>query len=120
MDTIRAMKIACGTSTPLAENPAACLAAFLAAGEREGMKSLMLLTGEELSCFAYRLAQLVGNSLSGKGRGILPIFPQSSYPPEMLRRGCLAVMVGMDGHFDRTRRTCHIYRCIYDTFHATA
>jgi glucose-6-phosphate isomerase len=43
MESIHAMKNACGPSMPLAENPAVRLAAFLAAGEREGMKRLMLL-----------------------------------------------------------------------------
>lgn len=100
METILAMKNACGPTTPLAHNPAACLAAFLAAGEREEMKRLMLLTGDELSYFAYRIAQLVSSSTSINGRGLLPIFPQSSYPLQTLPNGCLVVSVAMKG---RTR-----------------
>lgn len=97
VETILAMKNACGPTAPLADNPAASLAAFLAAGEREGMKRLMLLTGDELSYFAYRIAHLVSNSTSGNGRGLVPIFPQSSYALQALQSGCLVVSVTMKG-----------------------
>lgn len=97
-ETILAMKNACGPSTPLAYNPAASLAAFLVAGMREGIRRLVLLTGDELSYFAYRIADLVSNSTIGNGRGLLPIFPQSSYAPQTLQKGSLAVSMTMDGH----------------------
>lgn len=97
IDSIRDMKNACGPSTPLAENPAACLAAFLAAGEREGMKRLMILTGDEISYFAYRIAHLVGSSTGGNGRGLVSIFPQPSYAAQTLQRGCLVASVTMNG-----------------------
>jgi transaldolase/glucose-6-phosphate isomerase len=97
MESIHAMKNACGPSMPLAENPAVCLAAFLAAGEREGMKRLMLLTGGEISYFAYRIAQLVGSSTAGHGRGLVPIFSQPSFAPKTLQSGCLVTSVTMQG-----------------------
>jgi transaldolase/glucose-6-phosphate isomerase len=97
MESIQAIKKTCGPSVPLAENPAASLAAFLAAGERKGMKRLMLLTGAEVSYFGYRIAQLVGNSTGGNGRGLVPIFSQPSYALKTLQSGCLVVSVTMKG-----------------------
>ena len=61
------------------------------------MKRLMLLTGDEISYFAYRIAQLVGCSTSHNGRGLVPIFPQSSHALQTLQRGCLTINVTMKG-----------------------
>ena len=97
LETILARKNACGPSTPLADNPAAALAAFLAAGMREGIKRLVLLTGDEFSYFAYRIAHLVSSSTTGNGHGLLPIFPQPSYAPPTLQKGSLVVSVTMKG-----------------------
>jgi transaldolase / glucose-6-phosphate isomerase len=97
LETILAMKKACSPSTPLADNPAATLAAFLAAGMREGFQKLVLLTGDELGYFAYRIAHLVSGSTTGNGYGLLAIFPQPSYAPQTLQKGSLVVSVTMKG-----------------------
>jgi transaldolase/glucose-6-phosphate isomerase len=97
LETIGAMKDACGPLVRMEENPAVVLASFLAAGEREGLNRLILLTGEELSYFAYRIAQLVGTSTSRNGRGLVPIFTQSSYALDILERKCLVVILTLRG-----------------------
>ncbi|MEQ1352948.1 MAG: hypothetical protein ABLT11_02955 [Candidatus Acidiferrum sp.] len=110
LETILAMKNACGPSTPLAYNPAASLAAFLAAGMREGIKKVVLLTGDELSYFAYRIAHLVSGSTTGNGHGLLPIFPQTSYAPQTLQNGSLVISVTMEGQtqvpLQQTQQLC--------------
>jgi transaldolase / glucose-6-phosphate isomerase len=95
LEAILAMKNACGPSTPLADNPAAALAAFLAVGMHKGIQRLVLLTGDELTYFAYRIAHLVSNSTTGKQYELLPIFPQPSYAPQTLQKGSLVVSVTM-------------------------
>jgi hypothetical protein len=67
LETILAMKNACGPSTPLADYPAAALAAFLAAGMREGIQRLVLRVhraGLQSATFALG----VGLSISGRIR----------------------------------------------------
>lgn len=97
METIFAMKGACGPSARIADNPAVTLASFLAAGAVQGLNRLIFLSGDELFYFAYRVAQLVGMSTSGNGCGLIPIFPQSSYALETLQRKCLVVILTMKG-----------------------
>jgi transaldolase / glucose-6-phosphate isomerase len=96
--TIFAMRDACGPATQIIENPAAALAAFLAAGEREGLNRLIILAGDHLLHFAYRIAQLVGTSTSGNGRGLVPIFMQQPCSLDTVQRECLAVTLTVKGH----------------------
>jgi transaldolase/glucose-6-phosphate isomerase len=93
MKAILAMKSACGPLAQFADNPAAALASFLAAGESQGLNRLIILSSDELFYFAYRIAQLVGISTSGSGRGLVPIFGQSSLALETLQRKCLVVIL---------------------------
>jgi hypothetical protein len=87
------MKEACGPARQASENPAAVLAAFLAAGASQGLNRLIFLSSEEFNYFAYRIAQLVGISTSGEGRGLVPIFGGSFAALETLRRKCLVVIL---------------------------
>ena len=93
VESILAMKEACGPATQIAENPAAALASFLAAGASQGLNRLILLSSDDLYYFAYRIAQLVGISTSGEGRGLVPIFGRSGLSLEILKRKCLVVIL---------------------------
>jgi transaldolase/glucose-6-phosphate isomerase len=78
-------------------NPAAELAAFLAAAEATGNERLLLLSADSLTASTYRIAQLVGTSMSKGGRGLIPIcggFPGGS---ERALRGCVAAVLKMQG-----------------------
>jgi hypothetical protein len=97
VNSISAMKHACGPSAEIADNPAVTLASFLAAGERRGLHRLVLMSDYELNYFAYRIAQLVGISTAGNGRGLTPFHAQSNYGLEMLQRKCLVVMLTTGG-----------------------
>jgi len=91
------MRDACGSSATAADNPAVVIAALLSAAELQGFTRLVFLTGPELNYFAYRIAQLVGSSTSGNGRGLIPIFAQASYDPQTLQNKCLVVILAMKG-----------------------
>jgi transaldolase / glucose-6-phosphate isomerase len=97
LESIRDMRDACGPSANIANNPAVAMAALLSAAELQGFTRLVLLTGPELNYFAYRIAQLVGASTSGNGRGLIPIFGQASYAPQTLQNRCVVVMLTMKG-----------------------
>lgn len=97
LESIRDMRDACGPSANIANNPAVAMAAMLSAAERQGFTRLVLLTGPELNYFVYRIAQLVGTSMSGNGRGLIPIFGQASYAQRTLQNKCLAVVLTMKG-----------------------
>jgi hypothetical protein len=97
MGTVKAMAVACGPTGVPADNPAPLLASFLAAGPGQGWNRLMLLRGPELVHFGYRIAQLVGISTTGNGRGLVSFFGQPSYPLETLEKNSLAVILSMEG-----------------------
>jgi len=97
LTSILNMKGACGPSSNVADTPAVALAALLAGAQQEGFTRLVLLSGPELDYFAYRIAQLVGTSTSGNGRGLMPIFGQTSYAQQTLQDKCLVVILRMKG-----------------------
>jgi transaldolase / glucose-6-phosphate isomerase len=97
LQSIRDMRDACGPSANIANNPAVAMAALLSAAELQGFTRLVLLTGPELNYFAYRIAQLVGTSTSGNGRGLIPIFGQASYALQTLQNKCLVVILTLKG-----------------------
>ena len=57
----------------------------------------MLLTGPELNHFAYRIAQLVGATTSGNGRGLIPIFGRAAYAQQTRQHRCVVVILTMKG-----------------------
>jgi hypothetical protein len=97
LKSIHDMRGACGPSPNTADNPAVAMAALFSAAGIHGFTRLVLLTGPELDYFAYRIAQLVGASTSGNGRGLIPIFGQASYACETLQNKCLVVILTMKG-----------------------
>ncbi|MDP9340270.1 MAG: hypothetical protein M3P45_15525 [Acidobacteriota bacterium] len=94
--TVAAMRDACRPEAPAEKNPAVALASFLAAGERNGLNRLILLTGPELFYVAYRIAQLTGMSTSSGGRGFIPIFTQQAYALKTVREKCLVVKLSLE------------------------
>jgi glucose-6-phosphate isomerase len=101
LDSTQAMRNVCRLSAPGEENPALSLAAFLAAGEVENSKRLLFLAPHSLQPFVYRMGQLLGASTGKQGRGIIPIFGDSSYGTELLRKGFMAATLQMAGKEDQ-------------------
>ncbi len=62
----------CGGSAAVSENPAACIAAFLAAAVESGYHRLIVRAPEKLMPLARRLAHLVGCSTCKNDTGIVP------------------------------------------------
>jgi transaldolase / glucose-6-phosphate isomerase len=78
-------------------NPAAELAAFLAAAEMSGNSKLLLLGSKNLQASTYRIAQLVGASTSKGGQGLIPICGGLPGASEGVLRGCVATVLKMRG-----------------------
>jgi transaldolase/glucose-6-phosphate isomerase len=100
----QSMRDACGPSAPLDTNPALSLAALLAAAEIEGLDRLVFFSTDSLKPVSRRIGCLVGASTGKEGRGIVPVFGQSSYPLEMLQSGCLVACLKMTGEEQRELR----------------
>jgi hypothetical protein len=92
---MKAMSEACGPATPNEMNPALALGAFLAAGEIEGFDRLILLTTDSVERFAYRIGNLVGTSTGKEDHGIIPIFGQLTYSPQIFENASMAVILTM-------------------------
>ncbi len=80
-------------------NPAAELAAFLAAAEASGSDKLLLLGSSSLRASTYRIAQLVGTSTSKGGLGLIPICGLPDVGERALR-GCVAAVLKLRGAED--------------------
>jgi hypothetical protein len=93
LDSASEMKQACAPRTSVEQNPAATLAAFLAAGHQHGMNRLVLLSSDELQFFAYRIAHLMGASTAATGKGLVPFFGHLRYPAQTLQKNCLVVIL---------------------------
>jgi transaldolase / glucose-6-phosphate isomerase len=78
-------------------NPAAELAAFLAAAEASGNDKLLLLSSKELQASTYRIAQLVGASASKGGQGFIPVCGGLPGASEGALQGCVAAVLKMRG-----------------------
>jgi transaldolase/glucose-6-phosphate isomerase len=108
--SIMSMKDACGPATREADNPAPGLASFLVAGARQGFHRVILLGCNELVYFAYRIAQLIGNSTGGYEPGLMPFFGQANCPLEILHRNSLIVILSMKGHSEVQREQLRTLR----------
>jgi transaldolase/glucose-6-phosphate isomerase len=81
-------------------NPAAELAAFLAAAEASGSDKLLLLGSKCLQASTYRIAQLVGASTSKGGQGLIPICGGLPGTSEASLKRCVAAVLKMRGAED--------------------
>jgi transaldolase / glucose-6-phosphate isomerase len=81
-------------------NPAAELAAFLAAAEASGNNKLLLVSSKGLQASTYRIAQLVGASTSKCGQGFIPVCGGLPGASEGALRGCVAAVLKMRGTED--------------------
>jgi len=93
----QAMREACGPAVPRESNPAASLAAFLAAAHNAGMDRMVLFSPHLLQPTALRIGCLVGASTAKKGQGIIPIYGRQIHDLSLFRQGCFAVIVSLVG-----------------------
>jgi transaldolase / glucose-6-phosphate isomerase len=86
-------------------NPAAGLAAFLAAVVLEEHDKLLFLSTPSLEASTLRVGQLVGTSMSRQNRGIIPITGPAPNSLEAYREGAAGVTLTMEGEDDSVVRT---------------
>ncbi len=85
----KAVADACGPSTPVTENPAAQLGAFMADGVAAHRDKITLLSSSRLTRFGLWVEQLIAESIGKSGKGIIPIDGEplrkpSAYPSDRL------------------------------------
>jgi glucose-6-phosphate isomerase len=90
-------------------NPAAELAAFLTAAAITGNNKLLLVSSPALQASTYRIAQLVGASISKGGQGLVPVCGALPGQIEACLKGCVAVTLGLQGEDDREVRTAEAF-----------
>jgi glucose-6-phosphate isomerase len=90
-----AMESAC--SLPMAENPAAQLAAFIADAAATGRDKLTIVASPPLASFGLWVEQLVAESLGKEGRGVVPVVDLSADKPQGYGRDRAIVVVRLEG-----------------------
>jgi hypothetical protein len=93
----QAMRQGCGPMMPMESNPAASLAAFLAAAHNVGLDRMVLFSPHLLQPAALRIGCLVGASTGKKSQGIIPIYGRQSHELSLFRHGCFAIFVSLAG-----------------------
>lgn len=73
LDSAEAMAARCAAGVPVGENPAALLAALLAAHADEGRDKATFLLQPEFARFGDWLEQLIAESTGKRGKGVLPV-----------------------------------------------
>src|SRR5262249_45651171 len=88
VSSVHKMKNLCAPQTPIEQNPAASLAAFLAAIASKGFHRLILRSSAGLSVFAGRIGHLVGSSSCKGEKGILPFRELWIADPTIMEKHC--------------------------------
>jgi transaldolase/glucose-6-phosphate isomerase len=96
----QAMREACGLAVPTESNPAASLAAFLAAAHSAGLDRMVLFSSHLLQPVALRIGCLVGASTGKKGQGIIPIYGRKTHELSVLQRCTFAIVLSLPGQED--------------------
>jgi len=94
---LNATRSDCGRTEGIPENPAAKLAAFLAAIAQRGDYRLVFRSSEKLVPLAKRLAHLVGSSTCKNDTGILPFLEVQVSSREPLKSKCSICDISMHG-----------------------
>jgi transaldolase/glucose-6-phosphate isomerase len=100
MERTRIMQRACASPASGEVNPAALLAACLAAAESERLDRLVFLSSKRLLPVSERMGFLVGASSCADGRGLVPIFARPATSSEMLEGSCLTICIKSTGEED--------------------
>ena len=91
-----AMRAVCQEPAP-EKNPAASLAAFIAAARTAGLDRMVIFSPSILQPVALRIGSLVGASTCRGGSGVVPVYGRVAHELEMLRDSSFAVSVSLKG-----------------------
>jgi transaldolase/glucose-6-phosphate isomerase len=100
---------------PGSGNPAAELAAFLTAAATTGNDKLLLIGSPTLQASTYRIAQLVGASISKGGQGLIPVCGGLPGSAEGSLKGSVAVTLRWRGEDDSEVRSAEAILRQYNT-----
>ncbi len=96
LDDARAMAGRCGPSVPVDRNPAALLAALLAAHIDGGRDKATFVIPEPLASFGDWVEQLIAESTGKRGTGLVPVVGEPLGPPEVYGVDRVFVRLGSD------------------------
>ncbi len=96
LENARAMAARCGPSIPLERNPAALLAALLAAHVDDGHDKATFVIPEAIASFGDWLEQLIAESTGKGGMGVVPIVGEPPGPPNIYGTDRVFVRLGTD------------------------
>ncbi|HWZ98719.1 MAG TPA: hypothetical protein VN025_13265 [Candidatus Dormibacteraeota bacterium] len=108
MTIVQEMRDRCSPLTPIEQNPAALLAAFLAAIAQTGFHRLIFRSSHGLSVFARRLVHLVGSSSCKEGKGIIPMRGIWIADPAILEKHCSECVVRFAGEAETSAANLQI------------
>ncbi len=97
LDNARAVAGRCGPSIPVERNPAALLAALLAAHIDGGRDKATFVIPRPLACFGDWVEQLIAESTGKRGTGLVPVVGEPLGPPEVYGSDRVFVRLGTDG-----------------------
>ncbi len=104
VDWARAMLWLCGPHRPLTANPAARLAAVMAAGALSGRDKLTLVAPDDLSAIGLWADQLVAESTGKQGRGLIPVVGERLGAPRAYGSDRVMVHLGHERRPDAAAR----------------
>jgi transaldolase/glucose-6-phosphate isomerase len=96
LDSARAMAGRCGPSVPLERNPAALLAALVAAHVDDGRDKATIVLPEALASFGDWLEQLIAESTGKCGVGVVPIVGEPLGTPDAYGADRVFIRLGTD------------------------
>jgi transaldolase/glucose-6-phosphate isomerase len=100
LERTNAMREICGRTAPMESNPAASLAAFLAAAQGAALDRMALFSPRILQPAALRIGCLVGASTGKKGQGFIPIYGRKTHELSAIQRGTFAIVLSLNGNED--------------------
>jgi glucose-6-phosphate isomerase len=83
LDRTQEMVRACGPAAPVEENPGAVLGIILGAAARSGRDKVTIITSPDISDLGAWLEQLLAESTSKIGKGIIPVDREELAAPEV-------------------------------------
>jgi len=100
LERTHAMREVCSRAAPVESNPAASLAAFLAAAQNAALDRMALFSPRILQPATLRIGCLVGASTGKKGQGFIPIYGRRTHELSVPQRGSFAIVLSLLGKED--------------------
>ena len=100
LDRAEAMAAMCGAATAVANNPAVQLGLLLGMAGLQGRDKVTVVTSPEICGFGCWLGQLLAESTSKNGHGLIPVYGEQLGPPSVYGDDRLFVYLRLDTTLD--------------------